>query len=241
MGNELYRWDGTALVSYSDTISAAKYATFDAQWTAAGGTVITPGKVYECNGTDDLTLAEAVEILSRYSKRKTNNYACMFFASTSRALLPIWVPNAVYVDFSQAFDSAAKLRKIVFKSNTENCLVKLSAKGAFRMCGNASRLEEIEGRLDVAQVSGGMTDTFSYCSNLREVRIYRLICNISFAHSPLFSLASLSYLVDNAANTKAITLTVHADVFAKLTDEANTEWHAVAVAALAKNITIASA
>lgn len=91
------------------------------------------------------------------------------------------------------------------------------------------------------QFTASPDSAFSSCAALEEVRLYKLAYNVSFGQSPLLSLASLQYLVDNAANTKAITVTVHADVFAKLTDESNTEWHAVAVAALAKNITIASA
>lgn len=44
----------------------------------------------------------------------------------------------------------------------------------------------------------------------------------------------------NAANTSAITITVHPDVYAKLTDESNAEWYAVLTAAAAKNITFAT-
>ena len=47
-------------------------------------------------------------------------------------------------------------------------------------------------------------------------------------------------MVENAANTKAITITVHKDVFAKLTDEANTDWHQVLTDATNNNITFAT-
>ena len=238
MGNELYRWDGTALVSYSDTISAAKYATFDAQWTAAGGTVVESGKAYECNGTDDLTFAEAIDIYSRYSKRKNTDLTRAFFAAKCRALLPIWSNGTIRLN--SAFQSSY-IRKIVFKSHETPCVVRIASGGsgaAFHTCGS---LREIDGILDFTAEHDPLTFTFRWCDELREVRIKGLNSNAHLAESRHLSLASLQYLVDNATNTKAITLTVHADVFAKLTDEANTEWHAVAVAALAKNITIASA
>ena len=90
--------------------------------------------------------------------------------------------------------------------------------------------------------------TFRECRSLTEIRISRLLYNVCFADSPLLSLASFQYLVTNAANTSAITVTVHADVFAKLTgdttneaaaaltDDEKTAWAAVLEAACAKNI-----
>ena len=41
-------------------------------------------------------------------------------------------------------------------------------------------------------------------------------------------------------NSKAITITVHPDVYAKLTDESNADWHALMASAAAKNITFAT-
>ena len=216
----------------------AKYASFDAQWTAIGGTVIESGKTYECNGTDDLTFAEAIDIMSRYSKRKLTDLTRAYFAAKCRALLPIWCNGAIKLN--SAFQSSY-IRKIVFKSHETPCVVRIASGGsgaAFHTCG---LLREIDGILDFTAEQDPLTFTFRWCDELREVRIKGLNSNAYLAESRHISLASIQYLVENATNTKAITLTVHADVFAKLTDESNTEWHAVAVAALAKNITIASA
>ena len=95
--------------------------------------------------------------------------------------------------------------------------------------------------------------TFRECRSLTEIRISRLLYDVCFADSPLLSLASFQYLVTNAANTSAITVTVHADVFAKLTgdmtneaaaaltDDEKAAWAAVLEAACAKNISFATA
>lgn len=95
--------------------------------------------------------------------------------------------------------------------------------------------------------------TFRECRSLTEIRISRLLYDVCFADSPLLSLASFQYLVTNAANTSAITVTVHADVFAKLTGDTTNEaaaaltddekaaWAAVLEAAYAKNISFATA
>ncbi len=56
--------------------------------------------------------------------------------------------------------------------------------------------------------------------------------------SPLLTLGSFEYMVEQGAG--GITITVHPDVYAKLTDETNAEWHKVLTDATAKNITFAT-
>ena len=82
---------------------------------------------------------------------------------------------------------------------------------------------------------------FRNCLALVNVNINSINTSISFSNSPLLSLESLQYLITNAANTSAITVTVHADVYAKIQDESQTEWHALIAAAQEKNITFATA
>lgn len=212
---------------------------FDDEWLAAGGTVIASGRTYGCNGIDDLTYKEAVEIKQLYSKRKGVDYSLMFFASTVRALLPIWIPNAGAINLTSMFQSSSNLTKIVFRSNISRCMV--TVKDLFATFHTCSKLKEIDGRLNVSNASNvASSANFRDCPNLEEVRIYGLKTNIYFNYSPKLSIDSISYLVDNAANTTAITVFVHPDVFAKLTDESNEEWHQVLIDAMAKNITFAT-
>lgn len=81
---------------------------------------------------------------------------------------------------------------------------------------------------------------FESCAALETVYLRELKVPISFQDSPLISLASLQYLVTTAANTSAITVTVHPTTYAKLTDTSNTQWHAVLTSAAAKNISFAT-
>jgi len=72
-------------------------------------------------------------------------------------------------------------------------------------------------------------NAFNGCTALITAPIKNLKVSFSFGSSPLLSLASLQYLVTNRANgTTPITITVHADVFAKLTstDPQYAEWNA---------------
>lgn len=92
--------------------------------------------------------------------------------------------------------------------------------------------------------------TFYKCVQLETVRIKKLYGNISFPHSPLISSDSISYLVENrtTAHTDVITVTVHADTFAKLTGDTTNaavaaltpaelaQWQQILTAATAKNI-----
>lgn len=82
---------------------------------------------------------------------------------------------------------------------------------------------------------------FQDCILLEYVRIQKIRQSISFSDSPLLSLESLQYLITNADNTLAITVTVHADVYAKIQDETQTEWHALIASAQEKNITFVTA
>ena len=227
----------------------AKYATFDAQWTAAGGTVITPGKVYECNGTNDLTFAEAVDIMSRYSKRKLTDLTRAYFAAQCRALLPIWSNGAIKLN--SAFQSSY-FRKIVFKTHRTPSVVSIASGGsgaAFHTCGS---LRAIDGILDFTAEHDPLAFTFRWCDELREVQVKGLNSNAILAESSHLSLASMQYLVANATNTKAITITVHPDVYAKLTGDTTNaaaaalpsdvlaQWQQVLADAMAKNISFAT-
>ena len=60
---------------------------------------------------------------------------------------------------------------------------------------------------------------------------------LDFRYSPLLSFDSVRFMVDNIVESASATITVHPDVYAKLTDETNTEWHKVLTDALDKQIT----
>lgn len=254
-GNQVYSFDGERLnrvvtTADVDAMPAARESSmevedvyrpemkvFDDEWRAAGGTVIVSGVTYGCNGTDDLTYEEAVEIKQLYSKRKTDDYSKMFFAATVRALLPVWLPNAS-VKLGSMFQSAARLTKIVFRSNASPCIVRIgNFTATFHTCSN---LKEIDGVLDVSNMTSPIYSTFMLDGRLEDVWISGLKYSANFQDCKSLSLASLQYLVDNAANTTAITITVHHDVYAKLTDESNTEWNALLAQAAEKNITFAT-
>ena len=88
---------------------------------------------------------------------------------------------------------------------------------------------------------------FSGCPSLEFIQILQLHSNIWFSNSARLNLESVVYMVENATNTAAITITLHATAYARCqadtteyTYQGNTYTGILAYAA-AKNITIASA
>lgn len=108
-----------------------------------------------------------------------------------------------------------------------------------RAFANCKQLKEVVGIMVFEQ--GAFDYTFANCSNLQNIQIKYARYNIRLADSPLLTLESFQYLVENATNTSAITVMVHADVYAKLTDPQQADWYAVNTAAQGKNISFATA
>ena len=91
------------------------------------------------------------------------------------------------------------------------------------------------------------TGKISDCPCLEEANIYGIKASIEIKASPRLSLASIVYMVENAANTSAITITLHATAYARAQAD-TTEYTyngqtytGIIALATAKNITIQSA
>lgn len=100
----------------------------------------------------------------------------------------------------------------------------------------------------LVSIVGGVTfensnnkEALTLCKSLQDIRIKQLRYNVNLKDSPLLTLESFQCLVENATNTSAITVTVHADVYAKLTDPQQADWYAVNTAAQGKQISFATA
>lgn len=139
------------------------------------------------------------------------NIGAMF--ATNHTIEVVYVGSIIYPDYiSYAFARCDKLRKILTVIDLNNY-----------------------------RVATPITKMFPGCILLEYVRIQKIKQSISFSDSPLLSLESLQYLITNAANTSSITVTVHADVYAKIQDEGQVDWHALIETAAAKQITFATA
>lgn len=127
----------------------------------------------------------------------------------------------------------------VFAVSSDNNFLHIT--NCSRMFLNCSKLKTIRGGIKFNNTIMNYGSMFSGCALLETVKCNGIVASISFSDSPLLSLESLQYLIANATNTTAITVTVHADVFAKIQDETQTEWHALIASAQEKQITFATA
>lgn len=85
-------------------------------------------------------------------------------------------------------------------------------------CYEARRLKKILGEIDVRSVTR-FVNSFNNTPLLSDITLWSLICSVDFSDCPLLSLTSIQYMVDNAANTSPITITLHPDAHARLTEE----------------------
>lgn len=133
---------------------------------------------------------------------------------------------------AQLFGYAANLKTALLRNADVHYM---SANAAFMFIG-CTGIEKIFPTLDAASVTS-FNGTLDNCKNLREVRIKNVKVAIKFDKSPLISKASILYLIQNSAATSAITITLHADAYARLAEDTDI------VAALAEQefVSLASA
>lgn len=122
------------------------------------------------------------------------------------------------------------------------------AKELFYAFYNCQKLREIVNTLQIYKTTALMDNAFVNCKALKSVKLKNLRKDISFKDSPFLSYESLNYLVTNATNTAAITVTVHPTTYSYLTGTAQPteevggtteEWQALVTTAQGKQISFA--
>lgn len=174
------------------------------------------------------------EALDTYTQWISIAYSPATPNNTVKALLPISMNASGYGNYLDArfkFGDAPNLEVVAF-AGYRGFIINDSY-----MFANCSKLRSVLGSI-VFNVAA--TTVFNKCSSLKDITIWELHKNINFAFSPLLSLDSVSFMVQHATNDSPITITVHPDVYAKLTDTLNAEWYAVLTTAAAKNISFAT-
>ena len=213
-----------------------------ALYIAAGAVYNQNTGFYELNGLTDITEEEMRTIYIQTNPTKRVTDLCS-------------VLNASSIRTNFAFLNRGGQKNIDCHAAFANCTsLEVAALGAregdnffpsrvHHMFMNCTKLRRIIGVLNVVSIeshSSPFVNTFSGCISLETLLLLNFKNNISFANSPLISFGSLKYMITNAVNTSPITVTVHADVYAKIQDETNAEWHALIETAAAKQITFAT-
>ena len=201
-------------------------------WNTACTSVAIHGKYnektgyFELNGLTDISYKQALNI-NRQSEIYADSNVCGGYSS--RTLYPIHSSASGWfsVSFFAKFENS-QLEVICFSLNPQ---LRTSAVAMFANC---RKLRVIKGIMTLATSNPkDVINMFRVCPELRELKLKSLKISISFSDSPLLSLDSISYMVTNAANTSPITVTLHPDAYARLTDE-------IITAATAKQINFAT-
>ena len=212
---------------------------------SAGATFNSTTGYFELNGLTDISYKEMqlIMLYPDFNRFEVNRSFCFYFSEGNkpRTLLPF--PNTfTHTSFGQAnFTWFAYLRGFeVIKFNTACSNIS----NIIRQCYYVKDL----GRIDISTISTSTntTDAFMSAASLESVQIKGTRVAVSFKDSPRLSLASIVYMVENASNTSAITITLHATAYARCQADtteytySGQTYTGIIALANAKNITIAS-
>lgn len=232
---------GTAVLDYQQSLLTPSGFPLHDLFVAAGAVWDDTAKswtVADYTGIDTPTMTKIYE--QSHNVLNGVDWTSKLLYATIPVNLP---PRADVTGYNGALTTArsafagSTLEKAYIAVNDDTAAGLIDCRNLFRSC---SKLKTVVGIILLSDSVAINTDVFAYCPLLERVRIRNLRSSLTFAHSPLLSLESLQYLVENAGNTAAITVTVHADVYAKLTDSSNAEWYAVNAAAQARQIGFAA-
>ena len=232
---------GTAVLDYQQSLLTPSGSPLHDLFVAAGAVWDDTAKswtVADYTGIDTPTMTKIYE--QSHNVLNGVDWTSKLLYATIPVNLP---PRADVTGYNGALTTARSafagttLEKAYIAVNDDTAAGLIDCRNLFRSC---SKLKTVVGIILLSDSVAINTDVFAYCPLLERVRIRNLRSSLTFAHSPLLSLESLQYLVENAGNTAAITVTVHADVYAKLTDSSNAEWYAVNAAAQARQIGFAA-
>ncbi len=135
-----------------------------------------------------------------------------------------WQNELEFITISYYNDIESPLNLIKYSFCFQGCMALRVVKGELRFVSSNTSANQAFCTMDIPLEQFHVRTAFS----------------LDFSHFPKLNLESFQFLVTNASNTSAINITVHANVYAKLTDESNTEWHALLAQAAEKNITFAT-
>lgn len=191
---------------------------------------------YELNGLKDLTLADVMLILRDYKEGQSESGTHLPGIRTN---VPTNIHNGWTGHRRSMRMAFYRSRAEVLRTSSESVDYQMAdCANCFSGCGNLRRLIV---PIHLSEHSSNTQSMFKGCVNLEDVRFTQLPEVLDLSDSPKISLASWQYTVENTTvpASKTATIKVHADVFAKLTDEGNPEWSQLMADAAAKNISFA--
>lgn len=189
-----------------------------------GETVIHKAGHYYLNGLGDITEAQMLKIYNRGvfndSEKCPLGYSTNRFNYIRTNLCRVGMWNATlssYLCTVNTMIEVVNLHITNYNATSDTCAIIFSDSES--LFNGASKLSVIDTRC-LLNSSTWRNTAFQGCKQLKEVRIRSLKSNIVFKDSPVLSKATALYMIQNAAPTTAITITLHPDAYARLEEDA---------------------
>lgn len=188
--------------------------------------------LYELNGLTDITEDQMREIyLYTASRIYDFNMSYTFSALYIRTNFPVNKRYMANREFTGTFFTCRDIEVIYISDKTG---MVNSFNSPFYQCQS---LREIMGEIIITPIKQVYFNPFADCRALTTFKLTGVSNNLSLSASPKIDLASMKWMIDNANNISAITITVHPELYAKLTDETGApEWYALNQLAASRNI-----
>lgn len=180
----------------------------DVVWNTATG-------YFELNGLADISTEQMRAIIPYLILGRAGGSLANKFERTAIRTVTVYasgLPTTIALDM--AF-YASLVETIAFKVKGTKVMTLKGMTQPFRAC---AYLHTIYGIIDVGNAPG-LINLAAMATKLKYINIQNLKTSITFQDCPLLSLDSITYMVENATNTAPITITLHPDAYARLTDE----------------------
>lgn len=208
-------------------------------WNEACGTTGTYNKetgYFELNGITDLTYEDALYIYKASHIR--GNYPNNFYKFLKVRTNLYRLNDGTAIGYDGTFHGCYRIEVAV----ANNAAI---GNYCFSGCAYLKRVNDETGTIyNINSASTNRDDSvnpYYGCSSLEIVYgSIRGNLDINVRWSPKLTLENFRWWIDHAYNTSPITITVHPDIYAKLTSDSNTEWNNVLRDALEKQITFAT-
>ena len=188
-----------------------------------GETVIHKAGHYYLNGLGDITEEQMMSIYNADRFILTENVSCLFFQSKIRTNLckkgTGWNSGLGTTTARLAFyNSSIEVAVVANPSWPSDAVYCFQAGDVATMFDFCSSLKRILGVVNL-QVATNINSMLSRCPKLLGVKIMGLCSNIIIKDSPNIEVGSIVYMIQNAKPSSAITITLHADAYARLADD----------------------
>lgn len=198
----------------------------------------------ELNGLTDISLEEARNIHNWGNKLSEKGFSASATPKNRQIrtnLSPINTMDRNEMNITSLFAQQQIMEtcRITGSDDKWTCLKHIINKFTGYIFDNCQKLRKVYGILDLTYYTSG-ENFFRSCFSLEDIKIKGLSASLDMSPCKSISSASLAYLVAQSAAKSPIDVKVHPDIYAKLTDETNTEWHQVLLDAAEKNIIFAT-